>query len=137
MWPYIILIFPIFMMSFFNLTKEFNNKTTVKLLFAIYLIFLSLFAGLRKFTVFYYSSYRYIFLNSLNRPLFGSGSIEPGYILLNKSIMYLTGNFHVLLWLLAFVSVFFVMKFIYQFSPYKIFSLYFYISIYFIGGITG
>lgn len=133
---YVILIAPIFLLAFLNMSKEFNNNVITKVVFSFFLIFLSLFAGLRKDTGFDYYSYERIFFSSEYRNLFG-GSVEPGYILLNRLILKLFGSYHVLLTILAFISTLLIMRFIYRYSPYKILSLYFYVAVYFVGGITG
>ncbi|TMW72246.1 EpsG family protein [Alteribacter natronophilus] len=134
--PYLILIAPLFLFAFMDLTKDFHNRNIQMLLFFYYLIFLSLFAGLRYNTGFDYSSYERIFFSINNRSYFGE-SIEPGYIVLNQIILLLTGNYHVLLTIVTIITIVCISRFIWIYSPYKIYSLYLYVAIYFIGGVTG
>ncbi len=136
MTPYILLFVPLLLFGFLNLTKEFNTNRINGLVLFVYSVILVLFSGLRYNTGFDFYDYERILRTIDIRAIFNT-SIEPGYVILNKFVHKYFNNYNFLLLILSTICILFIVKFIKIYSPYKIMSLYFYSTIYFIGGITG
>src|SRR5690554_4764859 len=129
MLPYALLYFPLLLLSFLNLFREFNKKKIVIFILSIYTIILTLFSGLRYNTGFDFYPYQRIFNNIGSRAIFNT-SIEPSFVILNKIIYKYFNSFNILLIVLSAICIIFIVKFIKKYSHYKIISLYFYGVIY-------
>lgn len=122
----------IFLGTLFFLLANLVLKNKRFELVSVVIIFSSFFllAGFRLDISSDYREYKYIFEKIGSDGDFGDYFIEPGYIIFNKCIYFISSNFNFLLLIIAFFSIGAKICFINLFSKDRIFSLLIFLSFY-------